>query len=206
MPFNPRRDKIAISIPKFSLLKHADSRVQRYNEPYLTSLAIDAAGRANPRLDFNFMPFPKVARGGTVTMLGDGHLVYGPKQPGEFVAVSVLVMENDRELRDVGRQIEQVVRSKAADLGLKAVIATHPGHAAVLGLLKELTQWVAGFLKQNGDDELFRTEGTFLRDHPVPYHINRSYEVGNDFVRLRLNVLPLQNHNQQGPSPKPLSL
>ncbi|MCU0772371.1 MAG: hypothetical protein MUE94_11485 [Verrucomicrobia bacterium] len=204
MSFNPRKDKIAITIPGFTLLRHADSVLQRYNEPYITSLAIDAVGAADPRINFNFMPFPKIARGGTVTMLGDGHLVYGPKQPGDFVAVSVLVMENDREMRDLGRQIEKVVQSKAVDLGIKAVVSARPGHAAVLGVLKELTQWVAAFLKENRDDELFRTEGTFLRGHPVPYHINRSYEVGNDFVRLSLNVLPLQNHNGQGPAPKAL--
>lgn len=206
MSFNPGKDKIAITIPKFTLLKHVDNVLERYNEPYITSLAIDAAGGANPRIDFNFMPFPKIAKGGTVTMLGDGHLVYGPKHPGEFVAVSVLVMENDREARDLGRQIQEVVQSKALDLGLKTVIAARPGYAAVLGILKELTQWVAAFLKENRDDELFRTEGTFLRGHPVPYHINRSYEVGNDFVKLTLNVLPLQNHNRQGPTPKPLEI
>lgn len=56
-------DKIAITIPKFTLLKHADSVFQRYNEPYITSFAIDASGSADPKIDFNFMPFPKVTEG-----------------------------------------------------------------------------------------------------------------------------------------------
>jgi len=206
MPFDPNNDKIAITVPKFTLLKHVDGIFQRYNEPYITSVAVDAAGGANPKIDFNFMPFPKVAKGGTVTMLGDGHLIYGPKNPGDFVAIAVLVMENDQDIRDLGKQIETVVQSKAVDLGIKAVVAANPGYAAVLGILKELTALVAGFQKENGDDELFRTEGTFLKGHPVPYHINRSYELGNDFASLSLNVIPLMEHNLQGPPPKSLAI
>jgi hypothetical protein len=204
--FDPDNDKIAITIPSFTLLKHADAVFQRYNEPYIASVAIDATGAANPKIDFNFMPFPKVAAGGTVTMLGDGHIVYGPGNPGDFVAISVLVMESDQDMVDLGKRIEQVVQTKAVDLGIKTLVASDPGSSAVLAILKELTQWVAAVLKENKDDELFRTEGTFLRGHTVPYHINRSYAVGNDFVSLNLNVLPLRSSNGQGLIPKPLGL
>lgn len=206
MPFNPNKDKIAITIPEFTLLRNVDGIFQRYNEPYITSVAVDASGKENPKIDFNFMPFPKVAKGGTVTMLGDGHLVYGPKNPGDFVAISVLVMENDKDIQDLGKTVEKIVKSKAVDLGMKALILANPGSAAVLGILKELTHFVAGLLKENSDDELFRTEGTFLRGHPVPYHINRAYEVGNDYVSLNLNVLPMHDHNGQGPKPKSLNI
>ena len=206
MPFNPENDKIAITIPKFTLLKHVDGILQRYNEPYIVSVAIDESGKNNPKISFNFMPFPKVAKGGTVTMLGDGHLVYGPKNPGEYVAISVLIMENDKDIQNLGKAIENIVKSTAVDLSIKAIVAANPGSATVLGILKELTQMVAGFLKNNEDDELYRTEGTFLRGHQVPYHINRSYEVGNDFVNLHLNIVPLKDHNKEGPKPKALTI
>ena len=206
MTFDPSKDKIAITIPQFTLLKKVDGFFQKYNEPYITSVAIDAKGNSNPNIDFSFMPFPKVAKGGTVTMLGDGHIIYGPKQPGEFVAVSILVMESDRDIREIGAQVEEIVKSKAVDLGIKAIIAANPGAAATLGILKELTQIIAGFLKNNKDDELYRVEGTFLRDHPVPYHVNRSYEVGNSYVNLWLNVLPLAASNGQGVKPKSIKI
>ncbi len=206
MKFDPNTDKIAITIPKFTLLKHSDSIFQKYNEPYIVSMAIDALGNTSPKINFNFMPFPKIAKGGTVTMLGDGHLLYGPKNPGDFVAVSVLIMEQDQDIRNLGQNIETAIQSKAVDLGIKAIIATNPGSALVLGILKELTQLVAGFLKANKDDELFRTEGTFLQGYPVPYHINRSYEMSNDYVNLHINVIPLKEHNSQGPAPKALML
>lgn len=206
MHFDPNVDNIAITIPKFTLLKHVDGIFQRYNEPYISSIAIDAAGVADPKIDFSFMPFPKVAKGGTVTMLGDGHLVYGPKNPGKFVAVSVLVMENDQDMRDRGEKVETAVKDTAVDLGIKAILAANPGYSTVLSILKEVTVLVAGLLKANGDDELFRTEGTFLKGHPVPYHINRSYELGNDFASLNLNVIPLLEHNEEGEAPKSLPL
>ena len=206
MPFNKKSDKIAITIPKFTILKHSDPFWQKYNEPYIASFAVDAIGNAKPKIDFNFMPFPKIASGGTVTMLGDGHLLYGPKNPGEYVVISVLIMESDQDIQELGQQIEKIVKSKAVDLGISALIAANPGSAAVLGILKELTQLVAGFLKNNKDDELFRTEGTFLQGHPVPYHVNRKYEVGNDYVSLVLKVIPLKISNKQGPATKALAI
>lgn len=152
------------------------------------------------------MPFPKVAKAGTVTMLGHGHIVYGPKNPGEFVAISVLIMECDRDMQKLGKLLDDVVKSKAVELGIKAVVAANPGAATVLGLLKELTQLVAGVLRNNEDDELFRTEGTFLRAHAVPYHIDRSYEIGNEFVNLYLNIIALTEHNKEGPKPKAIAI
>lgn len=206
MTFNPETDKIAITIPQFTLLKHSDSAFEKYNEPYITSIAIDATDSAHPKINLNYMPFPKVAKGNTVTMLGDGHIIYGPKNPGDFVAVSVLIMEHDQDMREMGANIEDVVKSKAVDLGLKAVVAANPGSAAVMTILKELTGLVAKFLKKNKDDELFRTEGTFLKGSEVPYHINRSYDVGNDYIKLKLNIIPLREGNGEGASPKVLPL
>ncbi|GBL55804.1 MULTISPECIES: hypothetical protein [Pseudomonas] len=152
------------------------------------------------------MPFPKVRQGSTVSMLGDGHLLYGPANPGEYVALSLLMMESDRDLREAGERIRDVVGSKAADLGLKAVMLANPGSAAVVALLKELTAFTAGRLASDGDDELFRTEGAFLRDQPNPYHINRSYRQGNDFIDLELRILPLDAPNGEGATPQTVEL
>lgn len=206
MPFDPNKDKIAITIPKFTLRKKSDGHFDKYSEPYITSLAIDASGSANPKIDFNIMSFPKIAAGGTVTMLGDGHIIYGPKNPGDFVAVSVLMMESDKDMQKLGSNIAEVVKSKAVDLGIKALVVANPGHAAVLAILKEVTLFVSSFLKKNEDDFLFRTEGTFLKGHPVPYHINRSYQLSNDYIRLDMKVIPLSEHNGEGPAPKALAL
>lgn len=207
MAFNPTSDKIAITIPEFTLMKKADGIFSKYNEPYIVSLAIDEQGSNNPKIDFNIMPFPKVAVGGTVKMLGDGHLLYGPTNPGEFVAISVLIMESDSDMRELGKKIEKIVKAKAVELGIAAIVAANPGSAAILGILKELTQLVAGQLKDNKDDELFRISGTFLRDHQVPYHINRLYTgLGNDFIDLSMQIVPLDTPNGQGSTVEKIQL
>jgi hypothetical protein len=207
MAFNPSTDKIAITITEFTLKKSADGIFGKYNEPYIVSLAIDEHGANNPKIDFNIMPFPKVAVGGKVKMLGDGHLLYGPKNPGQFVALSVLIMESDSDMRELGGRIAEIVGSKAVELGVGAIVSANPGSAAILGILKELTQLVAGELTQNKDDELFRIEGTFLRDHQVPYHVNRAYTgLGNDYIDLTMQIIPLENSNGEGPVTKVVAL
>jgi hypothetical protein len=204
--FNKESDKIALTIPEFKLLKSADGPFSRYSEPYIVSFAIDASGSSGPCIHFNYMPFPKVARGGVVTMLGDGHILYGPKNPGEYVAASVLIMECDQDIREMGKRIKRICESKATSLGLKSLYLTNPAHAAIGELLKSITTFVASELKQNKDDELFRTEGTFLKNGVVPYHINRMYTLGNGHVEMKLKVIPLKNSNGQGAEPEQIIL
>lgn len=207
MSFDRMNDPIVLTVPSFTLLKHVDGPFQRYNEPYLVSMAVDERGSANPAIEFSFMPFPKVRAGGSVTFIGDGHLIYGPRNPGSFVAVSVLMMESDKDMQNLGATIQAAVQSEAVALGMKAVLAAHPGAAATLGILKELCQFVGGLLKNNGDDELFRMEGTFLRDQPAPYHVDSAYDVGNDYASLKLAVRSLSRHDKEkAPAPVLLPL
>ncbi len=205
--FDKENSSIAITIPQFTLKKkHSEWFEGKYNEPYILSIAVDARNAENPEIAFNMMPFPKVAAGCTVTMLGDGHLVYGPANPGEFVAISILFMEADKDIQERGELLEKFIQSKATDLGLKLIIASHPGAAAVLAIAKELTQFIAGMLKENKDDELFRVEGTFLRGGQVPYHINREYQHANEYIEVHVKIIPLEENNGQGAEVKKIRL
>lgn len=207
MPFDPSNDSIAITIPFFTLLKREGfGPINRYNEPYIVSVSVDESGRHDPAVNFNFMPFPKVKKGTAVEMIGDGHLIYGPANPGTFVAVTVLIMEADKDIRNFGDKLERIVQSKAVSLGLGSIMSSNPAAAPILGVLKEVTQFVAGELKNNGDDELFRYEGTFLRDGPVPYHVNRRYISANNFVEVATEIKPLSSSNKQGKEVVKLSL
>ncbi len=206
MAFDPNTDNIAITIPEFTLKKDTEGWFDSYNEPYIVSMAVDESGKATPAIDFNVMPFPKVQAGDKVEMIGDGHIVYGPKNPGKFVALSILVMECDDDVRETGKTVKELVESKALELGLKAVIVANPGPAAVLGILKELTSFVAGQLEKNKDDKLFRLEGSFLRDHACPYHINRLYTRSNRYIELKTKVIPLSASNGEGKSVETLVL
>jgi hypothetical protein len=206
-PFDRNNAKIAITMPRFTLLRRRDGIFQKRNEPYVVSVAVDAAqNQANPSIDFNALPFPNVVAGDEIRMLGHGHLFYGPRHPGAWVALSVLFMESDQDLRDLGTRVNRVVQSKATDLAMKTVLAAKPGFGPVIGLLKELTQLVAAELQSNKDDELFRTHGIFLRDHPAPFDINRVYHRSNEFIEAEIKVTPLDAPNGQGSMIQSLTL
>lgn len=177
-----------------------------HNEPYLVTLAIDSDGASQKSLDFNFAHYPQVRPKDTVEMLGNGHLVYGPKNPGSFVAVSVLVMESDHDMREFGDALTTVVKSKVADLGLSAILATNPGAMVLVNILKELTALIAQGLAKDKDDPLMRTSGVFLRDMLVPYEVNRKFTRSNEYVDLDLQVVPLKKSNGQGPTTESLSV
>lgn len=207
MTFDRTRDSIAVTLPSFELLRNADGLFQRRSEPYVISLAIDeASGATRPAIDTNALPFPNVRVGSAVEMLGHGHLLYGPRHPGAWVALSVLFMESDQDLRSIGRTVRGLVEARAADLATKAVLHTAPHYGTVLALLKELTGLVAQALRANKDDELFRTEGVFLRDGAVPFDVCRSYVRSNEFIRAKLNVLAMRASNGLAQAPNQVVL
>jgi hypothetical protein len=201
VPFDKHNDKIAVTVPFFQLFKSQDGvrkRNAHANEPYLVTLAVDSRGRNDPQIEFNSSPFPNVRRNEKVEMLGDGHLVYGPSNPGEFAAVSVLLMESDDEYRSLGDRLEKFVKHSATEGGLKALLGANAAAGAVAAGLAQATGLLARLLKDNEDDEVLRITGTFFRDRPVPFDVNRQVTRFNDEARIGLKVIPLTEGNGQG--------
>jgi hypothetical protein len=212
MPFDPNTSTIAITVPSFTFKKGASSILFEditdliYSEPYLVTIAIDGNGVATQSLDFNFAEYPNIRRGGTVNMIGNGHLVYGPGNPGEFVATSVLLMESSRDAKNTGDDIIQIVQSKAVDMGIAAAIGVDPRIGTTLRLMQELTNFVAIRLQSTRDKYLFRTEGVFFRNTKVPYEVNRQFVSGNEFAELTVQVIPLDQPNGQGPTTQAINI
>ena len=216
MPFDPTNDKIAITVPRLTLNKESlgegfDPLFELgldgiYNEPYFVSLAIDAHGAKQRSLEFNYAEFPKVRKGDVVEMIGDGSLVYGPKNPGDFVAIGIAVFERDEDVRDFGKILKNLIDSKATELGLKAFLAANPGATAIANILRELLKLISATIAQNKDDFLLRTEGVFLRDTRVPYQVNRQFHRENEYVGIDVKVIPLEQANGQGPETRALNL
>jgi hypothetical protein len=189
--FNEQEDKIAIVINNFELKKNPDWPF-RYSEPYIVSMAIDQGGANNPAIDFNILPFPKVRKGDNVTFDGQGHLIYGPANPGEFVVYTILFMESDQDMRDLGQSIEDIIKSEALQSGMKDVLAANPTFSTSAMLLLKLSEIIADRMKKNKDDELYRRNGTLLRDVEPPYDISKTFEGENDFIKSRVSVVPLK--------------
>ncbi|OYQ37229.1 hypothetical protein CHU92_08535 [Flavobacterium cyanobacteriorum] len=203
--FEPMEDKIAIVINNFTLTKNPDWPF-RYSEPYIISMAIDQGGANNPAIDFSILPFPKVRKNNTVDFDGHGHLIYGPANPGEFVTYTILFMEDDNDMRNLGQAIEDIIKGEATNIGMKALLKASPTISNSALLLSRLSEIIASRIKKDNDDELYRRSGTLLRDVENPYGISQSFEGGNDFVKSRLTIVPLTKELRVNKDTKQISL
>ncbi len=192
MAFDKNTSPIAITIPKFKLLNKVSRPFEgSYNEPYIVSLFLDAKNTAAPAIGFNISPFVNVAAGDTVTMLGDGHLVYGPENPGEFLAVSILFMESNSDIRAVGDMLTSIIQSEAVNLGIAAIILANPGAAGIAAIVKELSGLVSKALSQTSDTETFRIDGVFLRDSNPPFDIDTPTIASNYYIEATITSISL---------------
>ena len=196
--FDPNSDDIAVVIKEFTLKKKADIFFDKYSEPYITSIAISEKDAQSGSLSFNSLPFPNVRKGDTLSFDGVGHLIYGPSNPGSFLAYSILFLESDKDVREFGATLESIVQSKAVKLGAKALMAAAPSYGTAAMLLQEITQFVAVQLKKNKDDELYRRNGTWLQDMIPPYDILRTFKGENDYISAKTSVIPLSESNLLG--------
>ncbi len=196
--FNPQEDKIAVVVKQFTLKKGSEGLFGRNNEPYIISIAIDQGGAENANLAINSKSFPNVREGDTVSFDGQGHLIYGPKNPGEFLVYAILFMESDRDIREFGATMENVINSEATQIAMKALLLAQPTYGTALTLIEKLSQLVAQKLKQNKDDELYLRTGTLLRDVTPAYDILRTYKGGNQSIECHTSIIPLVKSNQLG--------
>jgi len=206
MKFNPKQDKIAVVVKSFTLKRKSDFFLDRFSEPYIVSMAIDENGAYDTTIDFNILPFPNVRKDETVSFDGQGHLIYGPKNPGQFLAYSILFMESDKDVREFGELMENILKSEALSLGANALLSAAPTYSTAINLLQNLTELIAKQLQKNKDDELFRRNGTLLRDVKPPYDILRSYDSENDFIKTKTSVIPLDTSNEMGAQTKAIKL
>ncbi|NBC58146.1 MAG: hypothetical protein GVY05_07690 [Bacteroidetes bacterium] len=204
--FNPHQDKIAVVVKSFTLKRKSEFFLDRFSEPYIVSMAIDEQGAYDTSIDFNILPFPNVRKNETVSFDGQGHLIYGPNNPGQFLAYSILFMESDKDVRDFGKIMENILKSEAVNLGAKALLKAAPTYSTAINLLQNLTDLIAKQLQKNKDDELFRRNGTLLRDVKPPYDILRSYDSENDFIKTKTSIIPLNVSNKMGKQTKAIKL
>lgn len=197
--FNKHTDAIAITIPYFEMKKSGDI-FGGVSEPYIVSIAIDEAGLSNPsaNIHFNTFSFPNVKKLQQVKFGGVGRMIYGSQNPGKFVSYSVLFMESDRDVRKAGENIEQILSSSAAKVVTNVLSVANPTYGMVANVVSELGILVGKMMKKNKDDELFRVEGTLLRDTLPPYYIGDSFESFNKYISCPINVIPLIENVEEG--------
>ena len=190
--FDKYEDNIIITVPKFGLLKNSEGKLRKKNnEPYLLAISIDSHDEGKPDLKFNLRPFYKTRPGDVIDIGGVGFIAYGPKNPGEYVLLSIIACECDQAVRQEAEFLKMIEEDNDIQKIAKDLL---PGALPVGGAIKmfqELVGVVAKIREKNGDDKLMTFEGTFLRDTETPYNINKRYVRENRYVSMQVDVLPL---------------
>jgi len=199
MSFDRTKDKIAVTIPKIKLRLSADGLLPKStwydNEIYFVSVAVDAKGASQKQIEFGHAYWPAIRRFEECHMTGHGALVYGPKNPGEFVAYSILVMESDEDVRRTGARAKEALGIAGRVLDLASLLPAIKTYATALSVAKTIGEFVAGQMTKKEDDRLIKVEGVHLRDYGVPYNINRTFTHKSRWVEIHDKVLALDAPN-----------
>ncbi len=180
-------NRIAITIPSLVLKKSSDVGRRAKNEPYIVTSAIDGNEAEGQRPTLGVRVFPKISPGEAVGLVGSGHLVYGPDDPGDFVAFSILVAESDKDLGNgLGAAHEQAKNNDK----VKEALKTATGIGAAVAVADIAIEVMLAVLKRNKDDQLYRVDGTLLRDVEPGYR-NNKFTVGNEYVDMTIQVFQL---------------
>jgi hypothetical protein len=195
--FNPMKDKIAVMLRAFTIRRGVGLGDRKYSEPYFICIAIPESGNAKlDKVELSTRYHPKTRRGVKQEMAGEGIQIYGPANPGEYLAFSILVMESDEDVRKAGETIEELVKSNFAKaLGKVVAGVATPTAAVALEVAERLVREVARLMSKDKDDELFYLPGSLLRDvlgeGKVPYQVQEVLTRSNDHVELEIQVLPI---------------
>lgn len=199
MEFNAEKDSIAITIPGFRMRHTADLGK---NEIFILTLAIDEGGESNPKpsLFVNKLIIPKVKKWNWVNLGGHGRIVYGPANPGSFVYYTIMFIEGDEDVRNIGNTIDQVFSSEEAKGIINLLSTVNPTTQLVTFVLSSLVTLVGKIMKTNKDDIIFTTEGSFFRDVEPPYNIGDSFNTLNHHIECIVKVFPLVKQENLSPA------
>ena len=115
-------------------------------------------------------------------------------------------MESDRDIRNFGQMVEDILTSEAINGSAKVLLAATPTYSTALNVLQKIAELTALQLQKNKDDELFRRNGTLLRDVIPSYDILRTYKSENRFIQMQTSIIPLKESNQIGVQTKRIYL
>ncbi|MBX7241543.1 MAG: hypothetical protein K1X92_07330 [Bacteroidia bacterium] len=190
--FQKKTDEIAITIPYFELKKSGDF-LGGMSEPYIISIAVSESTikDGSSTLHLNNFYFPNIKKCTRVNFGGVGRVIYGPQNPGKFVTYSILFMESDEDVRTAGENLSNFMNSTEIKAISKVLSFANPTYGAAAEVVRQIGSLVGKFMKKNKDDELFRVEGTLLRDTEPPYYIGDTYESFNKFVYCPVHVMPV---------------
>lgn len=115
-------------------------------------------------------------------------------------------MESDKDVRELGKIIEEIIKAKAFDDSMKTLLSLANNYTRIAFVVQKIAEALAIQLKNNKDDELFRRNGTLLKDSKPPFDILRTYQSENNFIQMQTAIIPLSSSNQLGSQVKKIKL
>lgn len=114
--------------------------------------------------------FRNIRRGDSLPILGDGLLLYGPKNPGGKVALHAAIMESDDRTRDISKRLQEGIEHAGLFKMIDQIVSTGslaaPQVAAITAAARFAFETVTYFLKQDGDDVVstFHYSSTYKKE------------------------------------------
>ena len=165
--------KLIASIPKLKVLKGG---FEKKKEIYVVSAWVDAstppaAGGLRGRIskigrnintgdeahsaDVRVSPvLTEIKKGDSVSLSGNGFILYPEKDPGGSVAIYFAVVESDEDLRELTGKIIEALDTSGVALKVLSVLGNLSGPVS---LLLPIVQKLPGLLKSIGNDDVFLT-------------------------------------------------
>lgn len=102
---------------------------------------------------------------GSFLDLGRGKLLYHSKKLPNFLNWSLLIIEDDEDIRKTGKVIQNILKSKSftsIEDGLKLLLQSQPQALVAEKMLKSAAELIAGVLVENKNDQIGLLDTTFI--------------------------------------------
>jgi hypothetical protein len=139
--------------------------------------------------------FSRIKRGDSLNILGDGILLYGPKDPEGKVMVHTAVMESDSRSRDVSKILQTSIEKSGLFDMIEDITdltkLTAPQITAITSATRFAFETVLFMLKQNRDDVIstFHYSSVKMPERGYALPPNGFWEVNDRFVQGHLKVV-----------------
>ncbi|MBP2198793.1 hypothetical protein [Pantoea cypripedii] len=191
--FIPEEDKIAVFMTTLRVRKSFD--IGNRLDPYIIVIATDK-NNGVIRMSANHFAFPGSQVYQQIINPDNALLLYGPENPGEFLTLSIMLMDADTDIQNAGKKLEEVINSTATTADVIAKLTANPTVTVATMLAEQVLRGVAEIMRKNEDDPIMFVHDSWLQGLTPPYGINQYKLHASDAAEISLRVSPVSKKPQ----------
>lgn len=192
--FNPLEDNIAVFMTTLRIRKPFD--FGNHLDPYIVVIATDKKDYTI-RMNVSHFVFPGAKVYQQIISPDNAILLYGPENPGEFLTLSIMLLDSDENIQNAGKQLEAAINTSAIAAKVIARLTANPTAMVAVALAEEVLQGIAHAMQQNNDDPIMFVHDSWLQGLTPPYGINQYKLHASDNAEISLRVSPITKQSQQ---------